>query len=99
MSFAKVRIDRGAMVAMLQGDFGQRAVAAAADDIAARVDADAYAHDGEVNVIANAPHEATLSAAASVTLDHPGGYAIEAKYGPLAKAARAAGYKVKGGTG
>ncbi|QWY81832.1 hypothetical protein SEA_HONK_9 [Microbacterium phage Honk] len=92
----RAKLDRSAMVALLSGGFGQAAVSAAAADIAGRVNA--TAHDGPVEVTTGT-HEAKLSAAASVTLDHPGGLAIEAKHGPLAKAAIAGGYTLRGGAG
>ncbi|UVK59028.1 hypothetical protein SEA_CEN1621_9 [Microbacterium phage Cen1621] len=92
----KVKLDRAGIVALLSGPFGQAAVDAAAADIAGRVNA--TAHDGPVPVVVES-HQAELSAAASVTLDHPGGLAIEYKHGPLAKAAAAGGYRLGGGAG
>jgi hypothetical protein len=40
-------------------------------------------------------HYTTDRASAAVDMDHPAGVAIEAKYGVLKKAARAAGLKVR----
>jgi hypothetical protein len=56
----------------------------------------ARAHDGAVTVHVE-PYQARLSAAAGVVMDHPGGSAIESKYGYLKRAAIAAGLDVKAG--
>ncbi len=89
----QLNLDRGAMVSILKSSGASAAVEDAAHEIGAAL---AYidTHDREPDVVIET-HEAKLSAAASVTLVHPGMEAIEHKHGYLAKAARAAGYKVK----
>jgi hypothetical protein len=62
-------------------------VDAAASAVAA--DVSATSHDGDVEVRVGS--YTTDRAAAGVTLAHPAGLAIEAKYGVLAKAAAGAG--------
>jgi hypothetical protein len=89
-----IKLYGGALTPILKGKAAQGAVLEAADGIAAAL-GNPYSHDGPVEVDVQS-HEAKLTAAASVTLDHPAGFAMEAKHGYLAKAARAAGYKVKG---
>ena len=92
----KLDLDRGALVDLLKGGFGQSVVAEAAADVAGNVNAPDVHSDGPIRVT-TATHEAKFSAAASVSLAHPAGLGIEAKYAPLAKAARAAGLTVTRG--
>ena len=89
----KVDLTKGAIVPFLQSAAMSVVVEEAADNIANAL-ASINTHDREPDVVVER-HDAKLSAAASVTLIHPGMEAIEAKYGYLRKAARAAGYKVK----
>ncbi|MEO2133383.1 MULTISPECIES: hypothetical protein [unclassified Microbacterium] len=91
----KATLDRAAMVALLKGPFGQKVVTSGAQKIARSTSASA--HDGPVEAVVEDPHEGKFSAIGAVTLDHPGGYAMEAKHGYLAKAATAQGYRVSGG--
>jgi hypothetical protein len=70
-------------------------VAAAIDSVAASVASriGAIAHDGPIEVRVGSYK--TDRAAAGVTLAHPAGLAVEAKYGHLAEAAGAAGLEVR----
>jgi len=90
----KLDLSRAAMVGVLKGPLGQAATSAAADAIAGALPG-IVPHSGDVRVDTSS-HDAKFSAAASVTIIHPGAGAIEAKHGYLAKAGRSAGYKVKG---
>jgi hypothetical protein len=88
-----IALDRGAMLTILKSEDMAAALLDAADDIAGNL-AFIDTHSGDV-VVDTDTHEAKLSAAASVTIVHPGAGALEAKHGYLAKAASAAGYPLK----
>lgn len=89
----KVKLIRGGTVPILQSGAMRARLEDAALDIA---NALPYieTHDREPDVVVET-HDARLSAAASVTVIHPGMEAIESKHGYLRKAGLAAGYKVK----
>jgi hypothetical protein len=67
------------------------------NEIADEVHAAVAAHPSVVRnaVETEVIHYTTDRASAAVDMDHPAGVAIEAKYGVLKKAARAAGLKVR----
>ncbi|AWY06643.1 hypothetical protein SEA_ZETA1847_9 [Microbacterium phage Zeta1847] len=89
----KAELSRAAMVALLKGPFGQEVALTGANAIEGALGA-IVPHSGDVRVEAET-HDARFSAAASVTIVHPGAGALEAKHAYLARAGRAAGYKVK----
>jgi hypothetical protein len=90
----KAQLSRAGMVALLKGGFGQAVASGGAAAVAGSLAA-ITPHSGDVDVVVES-HDARFSAAASVTIVHPGAGALEAKHAYLAKAGRAAGYKVKG---
>lgn len=89
----QITLTKGALVPFLQSGAMSGAVEEAAHNIANALPS-MNTHDREPDVVVET-HDAALSAAASVTIIHPGAEAIDAKYGYLKRAGRAAGYKVK----
>lgn len=88
----KIDLTKGAVVPFLQSAAMSVILEQAATDIADALPS-MSTHDREP-LVSVERHDAKLSAAASVTIIHPGAEAIEAKYGYLRKAGRAAGFKV-----
>lgn len=89
----KISLDRDAIVTILKSEGTSGALQNAAEAIAGALPP-IETHSGTAHVDV-ATHEAKLSAAASVTIVHPGAEALEAKHGYLRKAAGAAGYPLK----
>ena len=88
----KLRLDRAGMAEMLKSAGLARDVEAAAQRVAANV-GEVSTHDGPVP--ATVSTYTTDRAAAAVSIAHPAGIGLEAKYGVLAKAAAAAGLEVR----
>ncbi|AUG30362.1 MULTISPECIES: hypothetical protein [Microbacterium] len=93
MSATKLRLDRAGIIELLKGPVGRGAVTAAADAVKRNVGTPT-ASGKPVDVRVGA-FETRITAAASVTLAHPAGIAMEAKHGYLGKAATAAGLSVR----
>lgn len=91
MAFANIKLDSGGMRAMLSSGPVAAAINSLAQSVASSIDVEA--HDGPVPV--RVGQYTTDRAAASVSLAHPAGLPLEAKYGVLAKAAGAAGLEVR----
>lgn len=89
----KVTLTKGALIPFLQSAAMSGVVEEGAYKIANALPS-MRTHDREPDIVVET-HPARLSAAASVTIIHPGAEAIDAKYGYLKRAGRAAGYKVK----
>lgn len=95
MASIDVRLDRGGIRAVLNsGDVGA-AINGLAHQIASNVQAanQRVANDDELPVVVD--EYTTDRTAASVTLAHPAGLAVQAKHGLLTKAAASAGLEVK----
>lgn len=94
----KLRLDRAGIAAVLRSAPVESAVSDLAEGVASRIHE--TAHDGPVPVETRSrvASGGRISArpAVDVILAHPGGLAIEAKYGALTKAASAAGLEVRG---
>ncbi len=94
---ARITWDSAALAAMLHQSGVVSATAAAADGVAAR--AGHTTSSGTEIPVTVSPIELRVSGRArpafAVRLAHPAGAAVEAKHGPLHKAARAAGLRVK----
>lgn len=91
MPNAKVKLDSKGILAVLQGAEVAKALDAVAEEVAGAITA--TSHDGEVPVLVET--HTTDRAKVFVTLAHPSGLGLEAKYGHLRKAAKGAGLTVK----
>lgn len=93
MARARIRLDHPGMAEMLRSGEVADAVSGLAESVAghARADAAITRHGADV-VVAD---YTTDRAATSVTIAHAAGIGIEAKHGPLTRAAGAAGLQVR----
>lgn len=94
----KIRLDRAGMAAILR-DFPPGILSGLGGSVAANVDATASGESIPVRVSMRTASGGRLSArpAVDITMAHPAAQNVEAKRGPLASAAGAAGLQVKGG--
>lgn len=93
-----VKLDHAGIAAILASSKVAAQVHGLAETIASGAEVDA--HDGPVEVLvedyrAKLKRDTTTRAASAVTLAHPAGLGLEARYGTLTRAARAAGVEVK----
>lgn len=100
----KVGLYRAGMAAVLKSTAMHRAIQAAAEQVAANVDAQgitvgATGGPGEIDLPVRVEMTTTDRAKGRVLLAHPAGAAVQAKHGALTKAAVAAGLDVKGSGG
>lgn len=84
-----IRLDSSGLAEVLKSDDIAEAVEGAAQSIAAQ------ARDARPDDPFTVGTHTTDRRAASVTLTHPKGLAVQAKHGTLTKAAAAAGYEVR----
>ncbi len=96
----KVRLDHGGIASILKSGEMQKLVSDAANEIAGNVQAQgiivgALEGSAEIPLPVEVSVTTTDRAHASVTLAHPAGIAVQAKYGALTKAASAAGLDVQ----
>lgn len=89
----KIKLDSAGMLAVLQSSEVRAEINAAAEDIGNFVRGNASVQARAADVVVD--HYTTDRAAASVTIKHPGGRGIEAKYGPLTRGAGAVGLEVR----
>ncbi|WP_424936673.1 MULTISPECIES: hypothetical protein [Bacteria] len=85
-----VRLNRGAIKALLNGAETRAAVSKAAATVGSL--AKVTAHDGPARIVVE--DYTTDRAASGVTIAHPAGIALEAKHGTLSMAATAAGLEM-----
>ena len=102
MARGRVRLDSKGVRAVLQSTEMHRVTQAAAEAVAANVEAqnitvgdrDGGAHEYDLPV--KVSMTTTDRAHANVTITHPAGQAVQAKHGALTKAAKQAGLDVRG---
>lgn len=94
MTASKVRLDSAGVAAVLKSAAVAATVTAAAEQVAGQVRSQGVtvAHGEDLPVVVNS--YVTDRAAASVTLAHPAGLAVQAKHGALTAAAAAVGLEV-----
>lgn len=95
------RLDHAGVAEILKSAGAQREVSALAERVAKNVEdqgiqVGAFSGGGQVEIPVETSTIITDRAHASVTLAHPAGQAVEAKYGALTKAAADAGLEVHG---
>lgn len=91
MAYANIRLDHDGIADVLKGQAIRSLVDTAAASVASGITA--TISSGRVPVTVGS--HTTDRAAASVTIAHPAGLAIEAKHGALVRAAAAAGLEVR----
>lgn len=95
MASLDFRPDRGGIRAVLNSGEVASAVNSLAHKIAANVEGAGQKVSGDEDLPVVVDEYTTDRSAASVTLAHPAGLAVQAKHGLLTKAAAAAGLEVK----
>lgn len=100
MARAKVTLDNTGIAAELKSTAIQREIAAKTDQVARAVEEQgitvgALSGGGEMALPVETSQTTTDRAHGSVSLAHPAGLAVQAKYGALTKAAARAGLQVK----
>lgn len=93
----KFTIDHGGVQALLKSEELHSFINGKVDEVASSLEGEVQAKTNfgrdEQEVRIGSSHYTTDRAAGSVTLMHPAGVALEAKYGHLKKAAEAAGFE------
>jgi hypothetical protein len=87
-----IRLDSGGIGEMLRSDGVRGVIDSLAESVAGNVNESSSNGD---SIPVEVSSYTTDRAAAGVTMAHPAGLALEAKYGPLAKAAASVGLEVR----